>query len=62
MPSRYGRMAYSCQLSLANGRSGLSREDAVRLDLRYVEDWSFVLDLQILWKTCSAVVKGRGAY
>jgi exopolysaccharide biosynthesis polyprenyl glycosylphosphotransferase len=45
-----------------NGRSDLSREDAVRLDLRYVENWSFVLDLQILWKTCSAVVKGRGAY
>jgi lipopolysaccharide/colanic/teichoic acid biosynthesis glycosyltransferase len=45
-----------------NGRSDLSREDAVRLDLRYVENWSFVLDLQILWKTCSAVLKGRGAY
>jgi exopolysaccharide biosynthesis polyprenyl glycosylphosphotransferase len=45
-----------------NGRSDLSREDAVRLDLRYVENWSFVLDLQILWKTCAAVLKGRGAY
>ena len=45
-----------------NGRSDLSREDAVRLDLRYVENWSFALDLQILWKTCAAVVKGRGAY
>jgi exopolysaccharide biosynthesis polyprenyl glycosylphosphotransferase len=45
-----------------NGRSDLSREDAVRLDLRYVENWSFALDVQILWKTCAAVVKGRGAY
>ena len=45
-----------------NGRSDLSREDAVRLDLRYVENWSFALDLQILWKTCAAVTKGRGAY
>jgi lipopolysaccharide/colanic/teichoic acid biosynthesis glycosyltransferase len=45
-----------------NGRSDLSREDAVRLDLRYVENWSFALDLQILWKTCAAVGKGRGAY
>jgi exopolysaccharide biosynthesis polyprenyl glycosylphosphotransferase len=45
-----------------NGRSDLSREDAVRLDLRYVENWSFALDMQILWKTCAAVVKGRGAY
>ncbi|MBV9205894.1 MAG: sugar transferase [Actinobacteria bacterium] len=45
-----------------NGRSDLSREDAVRLDLRYVENWSFALDLQILWKTWSAVIRGRGAY
>jgi exopolysaccharide biosynthesis polyprenyl glycosylphosphotransferase len=45
-----------------NGRSDLSREDAVRLDLQYVENWSFALDVQILWKTCAAVVKGRGAY
>src|ERR1019366_2272265 len=45
-----------------NGRSDLSREAAVRLDLRYVENWSLALDLQILWKTCAAVVKGRGAY
>jgi exopolysaccharide biosynthesis polyprenyl glycosylphosphotransferase len=45
-----------------NGRSDLSRENAVRLDLRYVENWSFALDLQILWKTRAAVVRGRGAY
>jgi exopolysaccharide biosynthesis polyprenyl glycosylphosphotransferase len=45
-----------------NGRSDLSREDSVRLDLRYVENWSLALDLQILWKTCAAVVRGRGAY
>jgi exopolysaccharide biosynthesis polyprenyl glycosylphosphotransferase len=45
-----------------SGRSDLSREDAVRLDLRYVENWSLALDLQILWKTCAAVARGRGAY
>jgi exopolysaccharide biosynthesis polyprenyl glycosylphosphotransferase len=45
-----------------NGRSDLSWDESVRLDLRYVENWSFVLDLQILWKTCSAVVGGSGAY
>jgi lipopolysaccharide/colanic/teichoic acid biosynthesis glycosyltransferase len=45
-----------------NGRSDLSHEDAVRLDLRYVENWTLALDLQILWKTCAAVVNGRGAY
>jgi exopolysaccharide biosynthesis polyprenyl glycosylphosphotransferase len=45
-----------------SGRSDLSHEDAVRLDLRYVENWSFALDMQILWKTWAAVLKGRGAY
>jgi exopolysaccharide biosynthesis polyprenyl glycosylphosphotransferase len=45
-----------------NGRSDLSWDESVRLDLRYVENWSFVLDLQILWKTLSAVLRGSGAY
>jgi exopolysaccharide biosynthesis polyprenyl glycosylphosphotransferase len=45
-----------------NGRSDLPWEEAVRLDLRYVENWSFMLDLQILWKTWSAVGSGHGAY
>jgi exopolysaccharide biosynthesis polyprenyl glycosylphosphotransferase len=45
-----------------NGRSNLSWDEAVRLDLRYVENWSFALDLQILWKTISALVRGSGAY
>lgn len=45
-----------------SGRSDLSWEEAVRLDLRYVENWSFALDLQILWKTWSAVINGAGAY
>lgn len=45
-----------------NGRSDLSWDESVRLDLRYVENWSFVLDLQILWKTWSAVFRGSGAY
>jgi exopolysaccharide biosynthesis polyprenyl glycosylphosphotransferase len=45
-----------------NGRSDLSWADAVRLDLRYVENWSLMLDLQVLWKTWSAVFRGSGAY
>nr|WP_230984919.1 sugar transferase [Microbispora oryzae] len=45
-----------------NGRSDLSWEESVRLDLRYVENWSLMLDLQILWKTWSAVMSGAGAY
>jgi exopolysaccharide biosynthesis polyprenyl glycosylphosphotransferase len=45
-----------------NGRSDLSWEESVRLDLRYVENWSFALDLQILWKTISVLARGSGAY
>jgi exopolysaccharide biosynthesis polyprenyl glycosylphosphotransferase len=45
-----------------SGRSDLSWEESVRLDLRYVENWSLTLDLQILWKTWSAVACGQGAY
>ena len=45
-----------------SGRSNLPWDEAVRLDLHYVENWSLILDLQILWKTLSAVIKGNGAY
>lgn len=45
-----------------SGRSDLSWEETVRLDLRYVENWSLGQDALILWKTASAVLKGSGAY
>jgi len=45
-----------------NGRSNLPWDEAVRLDVSYVENSSFVLDLQILWKTWAAVARGDGAY
>jgi exopolysaccharide biosynthesis polyprenyl glycosylphosphotransferase len=45
-----------------SGRSDLSWEETVRLDLRYVENWSFALDLQILWKTFSVIFRGADAY
>jgi hypothetical protein len=45
-----------------NGRSDLPWEETVRLDLRYVENWSLALDVQILWKTLAVVLKGSGAY
>jgi exopolysaccharide biosynthesis polyprenyl glycosylphosphotransferase len=44
-----------------SGPSDLQGDDALRLDLRYVENWSLTLDLQILWKTASAVLAKRGA-
>ncbi|CAN5138909.1 hypothetical protein BH20ACT5_BH20ACT5_07900 [soil metagenome] len=43
-------------------RSNLSWDDTVRLDLHYVENWSFSGDLLILAKTLSTVLNGRGAY
>ncbi len=45
-----------------SGRANLSWEESVRVDLRYVENWSFALDLQILWKTWQAVIGRSGAY
>lgn len=45
-----------------NGRSDLDWDESVRLDLRYVENWSFAFDFMILWKTAAAVWVGRGAY
>jgi exopolysaccharide biosynthesis polyprenyl glycosylphosphotransferase len=45
-----------------SGRSNLAWDESVRLDLRYVENWSITGDLQILWKTVFAVVRGTGAY
>lgn len=45
-----------------SGRSDLSWEETVRLDLRYVENWSFSLDFVILLRTLSAVWRSSGAY
>ena len=45
-----------------SGRSDLPWDEAERLDVRYVENWSLALDVQILWKTLSAVLRGSGAY
>jgi exopolysaccharide biosynthesis polyprenyl glycosylphosphotransferase len=45
-----------------SGRSDLTWEESVRLDLRYVDNWSIALDLLILWKTARAVFGRDGAY
>jgi exopolysaccharide biosynthesis polyprenyl glycosylphosphotransferase len=44
------------------GRSRVRFDDMVRLDLRYVREWSLLLDIQILIQTPRAVVLGDGAY
>ncbi len=43
------------------GRSDLGFAEMVRLDIHYIQNWSFWLDVQILLKTIPAVLKGRGA-
>jgi exopolysaccharide biosynthesis polyprenyl glycosylphosphotransferase len=45
-----------------NGRSDLDWDEAVRLDLYYVENWSIAGDLLILWRTLRAVIRSSGAY
>lgn len=44
-----------------SGRSALSWEDAIRLDLYYVENWSFTQDIQILFRTIRAVIAPGGS-
>nr|WP_242606514.1 sugar transferase [Protofrankia symbiont of Coriaria ruscifolia] len=45
-----------------SGRSDLEWDESVRLDLRYVENWSLAMDFVILWRTLFAVVRREGAY
>jgi lipopolysaccharide/colanic/teichoic acid biosynthesis glycosyltransferase len=45
-----------------SGRSDLTWEESMRLDLRYADNWSIALDLLILWKTARAVLGRDGAY
>ncbi|WP_336852812.1 sugar transferase [Sinomonas albida] len=45
-----------------SGRSDLDWDDSVRLDLYYVENWSIMGDLMILWRTFRAVFAPTGAY
>ncbi|KJL43795.1 MULTISPECIES: sugar transferase [Microbacterium] len=45
-----------------SGRSDLSWEESVRLDLRYVENWSITSDLMIMWRTAKVMIAPTGAY
>ena len=48
-------------LAQISGRSDLSFDDEVRLDLQYIEEWSLLLDLWILWRTVFTVFSRKGA-
>lgn len=45
-----------------SGRSDVSEDERIRLDHSYVDNWSSVQDLIIVWRTIRAVVKREGAY
>jgi lipopolysaccharide/colanic/teichoic acid biosynthesis glycosyltransferase len=45
-----------------SGRSDVSYEERVRLDMHYIRNWSIWFDLQLLWQTIPVVLRGRGAY
>lgn len=48
-------------LAQISGRSNLSFDEEVRLDLRYIEEWSPMLDVWILWRTVFTVLSKKGA-
>lgn len=45
-----------------SGRSDLDWEESVRLDLHYIENWSLIGDLMLLWRTARIVLHPVGAY
>ncbi|MEU7552645.1 sugar transferase [Streptomyces sp. NPDC044571] len=45
-----------------SGRSDLSWDETIALDLQYVDNWSFTSDVDVMGRTLRAVVDGRGAY
>jgi exopolysaccharide biosynthesis polyprenyl glycosylphosphotransferase len=64
-PDQYRRLAVTPGLTglwQVSGRSSLSFEEMVRLDIYYVEHWSLWFDLKILFRTIGAVIRAEGAY
>jgi exopolysaccharide biosynthesis polyprenyl glycosylphosphotransferase len=45
-----------------SGRSTLNWDETLRLDLRYVDNWTFRTDFRLLWQTMGVVIRGTGAY
>jgi len=43
-----------------NGRNAITWEDKFRLDVWYVDHWSLILDIKILWQTFAKVIKREG--
>jgi exopolysaccharide biosynthesis polyprenyl glycosylphosphotransferase len=49
-------------LPQVNGRSNLTFDETIRLDLLYIDNWSLLMDLKVLLKAIPTVILGRGAY
>ena len=49
-------------LAQINGRSGITFDQIVRYDIKYIEKQSLKMDLQILWRTAASVLAGKGAH
>ena len=49
-------------LPQVSGRSDLTFDEVIRLDLYYIENWSPLLDLKVLLRTVPVVLSGKGAY
>jgi undecaprenyl-phosphate galactose phosphotransferase len=45
-----------------SGRSDIGFDGRVRLDLYYLENWSILMDIKILYRTIGVVIKRTGAY
>lgn len=45
-----------------SGRSDVAYKERVRMDMHYIRNWTIWMDLQLLWQTIPAVLRGRGAY
>jgi lipopolysaccharide/colanic/teichoic acid biosynthesis glycosyltransferase len=64
---RHGEMLLTAMPGLTglwqvSGRSDTSYDDRVKLDMKYIHNWSISMDLKILFRTIPAVMKGDGAY
>jgi lipopolysaccharide/colanic/teichoic acid biosynthesis glycosyltransferase len=45
-----------------SGRNAIDFEDWMRLDLKYIDNWSLWLDIKVMLKTIPAVISARGAH
>jgi len=50
----------TCLWQVADHRNEMAFDDWVKLDLEYIDKWTFILDLRIIFQTARAVLTGQG--